>query len=266
MADITLSEVVLQNQLETPKSPHGSYELPCGYIDDNGELHTEVHLREMTGREEDILAAPKLSPQRKINQVIINCVESIGSITDKNLITQIVPNLPVGDRVFLIISLRRVSLGDEFPVEDKCPACSAKNGYILDLGDLEVKKMADPMKRVFDVKMPSGKSIRFRVGLGLDEDKLAKVPDSDKPTMALLSRIELLEGKAPTVQAVKDLSFRDRQHLRALYEETDGGVDTSLELVCPACAHTFEREMDMSELGFFFPERVLKDSKKNFST
>lgn len=266
MADITLSEVVLQNQLETPKSSHASYTLPCGYLSDAGELHAEVSMHEMTGREEDILASNKLSPQRKINQVLINCVDSIGSISDKNSLSQIIPGLPTGDRVFLVVALRRVSLGDDFPVEDQCPSCSAKNGYILDLSQLETKSMPDPYKRVFDVTLPSGRSVRFRVGSGLDEERLAKVSEGDRPTMALLCRIEVLDGKAPTIESVKGLSFRDRQHLRLLYQEVDGGVDTSLELTCPACAHTFEREMDMSEPGFFFPERVLKDLKMKSST
>lgn len=263
---LTVAEVITQNLLETPKSTHGVYDLPCGYLDSTGTLHTEIHLREMTGREEDILASQKLTPQKKINAVVTNCLERIGTITDKSQFAGIVPQLPTGDRVFLLLALRRTSLGDDFPVEDTCPACNTKSSYVLNLGDLETRKLPDPLKRVFDDVLPSGKKVRYRLGLGADEERLARVPDDEKPSVSLLVRLELLDGKVPSLPEIKALAWRDRQALRAMLEEQDGGVDTSLELTCPACGHEFERELDLGQQGFFFPDRVQRDSKKRRST
>lgn len=263
---ITFSETVVQNQLETPKSTHGVFDLPCGFIDNTGTLHTEIHLREMTGREEDILASNNLSPQKKINAVVANCLERIGTVTDKAAFPTIVSNLPIGDRVFLLIALRRTSLGDELPVEEVCPACSAKSNYVLDLSDLEVKKLPDPMRRVFDMQLPSGKPVRFRLGVGADEEKVTKVPSSEKPSAMLLARTEMLDGKVPTMNDVKNLTWRDRQALRAAMEEFDGGVDTSLDLTCPSCSNEFSRELDLGQQGFFFPDRVQRGLKKKSST
>lgn len=263
---ISFAEIVTQNQLETPKSTHGVYELPCGFIDNTGTLHTEIHLHEMTGREEDLLASNKLSPQKKINAIAANCLERIGTITDRTAFPAILTQLPIGDRVFLVIALRRTSLGDEFPVEDTCPSCSAKSNYVLDLGDLEVKKLPDPMRRVFDETLPSGKKVRFRLGVGADEEKILKIADEEKPSAMLLARTEMLDGKIPTLNDLKSLSWRDRQALRALMEEKDGGVDTSLDMTCPACGHEFQRELDLGQQGFFFPDRVQKGLKTKSST
>ena len=267
MADkISFSETVNQNLLETPKSTQAEYSLPCGYLDSMGTLHQDVRLREMTGREEDLLASNKLSPQRKINALIVNCLEQIGTITDRTQFASIVPQLPVGDRIFLLLALRRTSLGDEYPVEMECPSCDVESHYVLDLSELETIPMKDPKKRVFETTLPSGKQVRFRIGLGSDEEAVAKVPDEEKPTAMLLSRTELINGKTPTVFDIKGLSFRDRQALREAFDEHDGGVDTDMQMTCPACGHNFEKPLDLGQQGFFFPHRVQKGSKRKSST
>lgn len=261
----TFSESINQQQLETPKSTVGIYELPCGYIDPQGVLHIEVQLREMTGREEDLLASNKIAPQKKINALIAACTERIGNVTDKMQIQNIISTLTQGDRVFLLIAIRRTTLGDDLPMEEECPECKMKGNYIANLGTLDIKRMADPMRRVFDMTLPSGKTIRFRVSNGSDEDRVAKVPDEEKLSMMLLCRTEVLNGKPPTMMDIKNLGWRDRQALRDAFEDNDGGVDSSLELGCPACGHEFKRDLDLGAQGFFFPGRVQRDLKKRSS-
>ena len=264
--EVTFSGNITQNQIETPKSSQGVFELPCGFIDSSGVLHREAHLREMSGREEDLLASPKMTPQKKINALLAACTERIGSIVDRGQIQAVIPSLTQGDRVFVLVSLRRTTLGDELPMEEECPECKVKGNYIADLGSLDVKPLADPMKRVFDLTLPSGKTARFRLGNGNDEERIAKVADDEKPSMAFLCRLELLDGKPPSLMAVKSLGWRDRQELRAAMEEQDGGLDSALDLTCPACGHDFQRDLDLGAQGFFFPARTQKGWKKRSST
>lgn len=263
---MTFSSNITQTQIETPKSAQGLYELPCGYIDPSGVLHVEVHLREMTGREEDLLASAKVSAQKKVNALLVACTERIGNISDKGQIQNIIPLLTQGDRVFMLVALRRTTLGDELPLEEECPSCNVKSNYIADLGTLERKPMADPMRRVFDMTLPSGKTVRYRVGNGLDEERVLKVPDEEKPSMIFLSRTELLNGKPPTMLDIKNLGWKDRQALRAAFEDIEGGLDSKLELACPACGHEFDRDLDLGAQGFFFPDRVQNGLKRKSSS
>jgi hypothetical protein len=262
----TFSDNINQTLLETPKPTNGVFELPCGYIDTLGVLHNEVHLREMTGREEDLLATPKLPVQKKLAMLISACMVRLGTITDKAQFPSIVGHLPTGDRIFLLLALRRTSLGDAFPVEEVCPECKSKGNYVLDISDLTVQKMTNPMVRVFDDVLPSGRKVRHRLGTGADEDRASKVADDDKPSAMLLARIELLDGKAPTMADIKELSFRDRQGMRTLMEKQDGGVDTEMDMQCPVCSHEYKSELDLSQAGFFFPGRAPKGSKAKSST
>ena len=248
-------------QMETPKGANGVYELPCGYLDPvTRELVKEVELREITGHEEDMLASKQVPSHAKITQLLAGCVTRIGAVTDPGLIAGIVQNLTVGDRVYLIFSIRRVTLGDELPVREKCPECKTTTLFMVDLGeDLQPKPMKDPMKRVFDVTLPkSGIEARFRVSTGTDEANLAKLNKrskhkADALSQALLMRLEMLGGEKPTLKMVKSLGMGDRNFLRSQYQEVEGGVDTTLELECPSCGHEWEKDLDLSAANFFFP-------------
>jgi len=247
-------------QMETPKGSNGVFELPCGYLDPHTqELFTEVQIREITGNEEDMLASQQIPSAQKISQLLSGCVTRIGTVTDKGLIAGMVQNLTVGDRVFLIFSIRRVTLGDELPVREKCPECGVKTLFMVDLAeDLSPKPMPDPRKRVFDVTLPSGMEARFRVSTGQDETNLAKLVrrqkhKSDSLSQAILMRLEMLGDEKPTLKMVKSLGMRDRNFLREQFQEVEGGVDTTLELECPACGNEWEKDLDLSAANFFFP-------------
>lgn len=247
-------------QMETSKSVKGVFELPCGYLDpETQELVTQVHIREISGHEEDMLAAQQIPSSQKITNLLVGCVTQIGSVTEKSRIGRIIPELLVGDRVFLIFAIRRVTLGNELPVREKCPDCKKQTLFMVDLEeDLSTKPMKDPRRRIFDVTLPSGKTARFRASTGADEAKLAKVvkrhkKESDGLSQSILMRLELLGDETPTLQMVKSLGMGDRHFLRAQFQEVEGGVDTTLELECPMCGCEWEKDLDLSAANFFFP-------------
>lgn len=259
-------QVFVDNQISISKGTQGIFELPCGYLAPDGSLVTEARVREIQGTEEDLLAARNISGGKKLTQLIGNCLEQLGPMTDKPFLTRIAQELTVGDRTFLTLAIRRVTLGDVFPYEDQCPECKVKTVFSIDLSTLDVKKMPDPKQRVFDVALPSGRSARYHVMTGKDEEQLSKVDIRDRLSAAILVRLDLLEGMPVTLDIVKGLGMRDRQFLREQFEDNEGGVDSSLELDCPNCGITFDSELDPGQTGFFFPSRVRKSSSRSTSS
>lgn len=266
-AEDMAQQIVLMNELEKPKSTQGLFVLPCGYIDDDGALHNEVELKELTGNEEDMLASRTIPAHKKMGFLIGRCVRRLGTITDQGRLAAIAGDLTIGDRTFLIFALRRITLGDMYPFKVGCPVCSKISTYQIDMADLETKFMPTPEKRIYDDKLPSGKTVRFRILVGRDEEQLGKAKNvDDKASLALLLRLELIDGKPPTMADVKNLSMRDRDALRVLVDDVDGGVETGLELSCPSCGAEFEDDVDAGQAGFFFPSMTQKRSKTRSST
>lgn len=260
------SDAVVAQQLDTPKSSTLLGDLPCGYIDSGGTLHTEVVVREITGAEEDILAARKVKIGKKMNELIGRCLQRIGTITERSEIMRAVMEMTLGDRVYLMFLIRRATLGDAYPFEVVCGNCGKKSDFVVDLSTLETKKPEDPMKRVFDVDLPSGRKIRFRVATGKDEEKLTQAMDGmDSLSQALLIRLELLDGKPPTMADLKAMGLRDRAFLREKFIEEEGGVETSVDAECEKCGFEFEATVDVGQSGFFFPSGTRKGSKKRSS-
>jgi len=262
-------EAVQQAQQEEPKSSVGMFTLPCGYLDPEGVLHVDVDVREITGHEEDMLASKAVPGHKKVGKLISACTTRLGTITDNKTLSGIAGELTVGDRIFLMFAIRRTSLGDAYPFRGKCPSeeCKYSGLFTLDLADLEVKPMPNPKKRIYDITLPSGKVARYRPLLGRDEEVLAEAANTKQAmSLGILQRLEMLNEAPPTLPMVQALGLRDRNALRDAFEDIEGGVDTSLEMVCPECGLEFEEELDVSQAGFFFPSSVLRASKKRSST
>jgi hypothetical protein len=123
--------------------------------------------------------------------------------------------------------------------------------------ELTIKKMPDPRKRIFDETLPSGLKVRFRASSGADEERLGGLMRgkgrADAISQAILMRVELLGDEPPSLTRVKQLGLKDRQFLRKKFQEVEGGVDTLIEYVCPSCEAEWEKELDLSAAGFFFP-------------
>lgn len=260
------SEVVVTQQLDTPKSSTQMGELPCGYIDAGGTLHTEVVVREITGAEEDILAARKVKIGKKMNELLGRCLQRVGTITDRSEIMRSVAEMTLGDRVYLMFLIRRATLGDAYPFEVQCGSCGKKSDFVVDLSTLEISKPKDPKKRVFDVSLPSGRTARFRVATGKDEEKLTDAMEGmDSLSQALLIRLELLDGKPPTMEALKAMGLRDRAFLRDQFIDQEGGVETDVEAECAKCGNEFRATVDVGQAGFFFPSGTRRGLKKRSS-
>jgi hypothetical protein len=244
------------NQMETAKGSQGVFQLPCGYFDpETQELITEVQVREITGVEEDMLASNQVPGEQKMSQLLSSCVVRVGNVLDRSRVHQMVSDLVIGDRVFLLFAIRRVTLGDELPIREECPHCKVKSLFVINIGEeLKIKPMRDPKVRIHDVQLPSGKSARFRVATGSDEARVAKIirrQREDALSQSLLMRLELLEGVKPDLASVRALGMRDRSFLRDQFEEVEGGVDTTLEFVCPSCGREWERDLDLKGASFF---------------
>jgi hypothetical protein len=245
--------------LSDAKAATGVFTLPCGLLDKDGVLHDEVQIREMTGYEEDLLAAKGTPMAVKMNNLIAACTTRIGAITDRGQINAAIKDLPVGDRVFLLFAVRKVSLGDSFPFRQKCPSCGTESIYHVLLSELDVKNMPNKMQRIYDIVLPSGTKARFKLLTGKEEDAVTAASSAESAiSIAMLARTVLLNDAPPTLEAMKSLSFRDRQALRAQFEAVDGGIDTSVENTCDDCGYTFKTDLDLGHVGFFFPSVVKK--------
>jgi len=230
--------------------------LPAGYVDDAGTVHDRVEVREMTGEEEDILAMPKLAASTKFTRILGNCIVRIGDIEDQKQMRKIAAKLPIGDRVVLLLALRVVSLGPVYAFEVNCPSCNDRRAYDVRLDDLDVTFMEDKTKREFALTLPSGRTATVKVMTGEDEERMVTITRTtrDALSLSIMARIKEIDGAdGIKVVDVKKLSMRDRNAIRNWFQDVEGGVDTDIDLICPACGHDYQTALDIGQPSFFFP-------------
>jgi hypothetical protein len=219
-----------------------TFELPSGI---------EIELKEMTGAEEELLTNQRLiRTGEAINQVLRNCFVRIGD-NAKPTVNDVL-DLLSGDRLFALVRLRQISLGDEVELEAACPnsACRMTNYVTVNLEELKVTPYTD--QREFDFKLPgSKKTVRFGYLDGHKEKRLAGLREPNI-TSAMLIRILDIDGKPPSKKILAEMSMRDRSALRQEIARVDAGIDTSIEVACDCCCARIRTRLE-AEPAFLFP-------------
>jgi len=219
-----------------------TFELPSG---------TEIELKEMTGTEEELLTNQRLLRNGEaVNQVLKNCTVRLGD--NDNPIIKDILNLLSGDRLFALVKLRQISLGDEVNLELKCPNASCRMTSYVTVNTEELKITPYTEEREFSFKLPgSGQTIRFGFLDGHKEKRLAVLREPNISS-AMLIRIIDVDGKAPGKKSLAEMSMRDRNALRQEMARVDAGIDTIVETECDVCGTQIRTRLE-SEPAFLFP-------------
>ena len=219
-----------------------SYTLPSGI---------DAEIREMTGVEEDLLTNERLMRDGSaVNRVLKNCLTRLGENQEPSM--QEVMDLLAGDRLFLLVRLRQVSLGEEVELSLKCPnrACLAENPVTVRLDELAVTPYGG--EREFTFQLPrSGQTIRFGLLDGHKEKRMTALKEPDISALMLM-RILDVGGNPPSKKWIRELPLKDRSALREEMRKRDGGIETAVLVDCSSCGATIQTRME-TEADFLFP-------------
>lgn len=230
------------------------------YDGQDGPTDGILHIRPMTGEEEQILATPRyVRKGQAINMIFQRCLQE--HVRTEELLST--------DRTFLLIWLRGISYGHEYEVEVKCPNCDKKFNHVIDLNALTVNDCPPSFKGPLEGTLPvSGYKFKYRLSRGRDENAVQEYRDkqlrmfgdsgSDDTliyrTASLVEHIEGLKDKHELVMLLKKLPIQDVAYLRNLIVDPPFGVDTKVQIICASCLEEFEVDLPL-EANFFFPRQ-----------
>jgi len=240
----------------------GIFILPGGFFH-NGTCLNEVKLHPPNGKGEEQLGnAANRCLAANVSVLLRSCIERIGSITD--ITFDIVRNLLVGDRDYLVVKLRQMTFGDRVDATLTCPnkECEAKIDIDFYIKDIPIKK-GDISSKIFTMTLPSKKinnrsgiEVEFRLPSGGDQEELAMFALNDelKAEARLLSRcIQNIEGIKEIDQFhIEKLSRTQMKQIEKKMAEIAPRVDLEIETKCPECENIFSFPFNISE--FFINE------------
>ena len=247
--------------------PHGI----C--VDDNSWIR-EVEIREINGYDEQQLAQTRHYPIpirssaliQRLVQLIKRDIQLAAEI-DKKKFVQL---LTQGDRIALILNIRRLIFGDEISCTISCPNCKELISFDLSVSELLQPMRADPKKEY--PLQAEGYFLKVRpitvldlelLILGMNEnDKHGKVQEDDSNS-DLNQNADEKNRDLDTVDMVEKLvrssiTFADpplppiltRNFIKIVsskLEQIDPQANMVIELNCIACQHVFQTNFDAEE-------------------
>lgn len=237
--------------------------LPVGLADAAGERQRLARLRKLTGHEEALLYSPGLGPGELVTELIRRCVVQLGPL-EGPVDAARVEDLSVADRDFLMLALRRWSLGDRLSVSYACPACGAEVRGEEDLSTLEVRD-AEALEPVIEVALEDGyvdregqthAALRLRAPRGRDLNRALRLA-ADDPLRArdalTLSCVVSFGGldekrlSALGLRILRGLSLGDRRRIFDALDAGLPGVDFRRSVRCGACGARFTASLDATD-------------------
>jgi len=230
------------------------------YSGEDGPSDGVIHIRPMTGEEEEILATPRFVKKgQAINMIFNRCMKE--NYDSGNFLTQ--------DRTYMLIYLRGISYTPEYDVEVRDPESDQTFATTINLNDLFVDycKPEFGLESLEDVLPVTGYRFRYRLAVGKDEqviqdhrERRAKNFDLSGQaddtliyrTAHLLEEVEGLSDKIEIQTLLKKLPIQDVAYLRTVVNEPPFGVDTKVSITNPYSLRDFEIELPL-ESNFFFP-------------
>jgi hypothetical protein len=221
--------------------PDGVCFLPGGLVLDDGRRLDRAELRPLTGREEEYVAQHADTPSASLTTRILSaCFTRLDNeLVDEDLVGKLL----VGDRDFLILQLRRMTLGDRFAAVFSCPACKRAMDADFFAGDISVEPRPQNVT-VFEWRRDPAPPVRFRLPNGVDQEAVANLSTAEAVDV-LLSRCVVDDGGVPLTAEERAIVIDEMDRLAPQ-------IDLELDLKCPECDHSFTTPFDCT--AFFFSE------------
>ncbi|MFE5853212.1 hypothetical protein ACFQ61_08320 [Streptomyces sp. NPDC056500] len=174
-------------------------------IDDPGETHVvlergicregtwyrDAEVRELTGADEEAIAAAGASSHKILSTLLLRGVRSIGN---EPMTRQLADELLIGDREYLVMEIRRVTFGDILEFEGlPCPHCEELTDLSVPLVAIPFVHLDDPEKTEFSVPLRKGRTALVRLPNGADQAAVLAIRDGNgaKQDTEILNRCVL---------------------------------------------------------------------------
>jgi hypothetical protein len=228
--------------------------LPAGVLNSEGRVFRDVHVRELTGADEEALFDRlSASGSRRVSAFLARAIESVVGLEGVPIDEAFAANLQLGDRDYLLLRLRQMDLGDAVHQVMRCPACARKVDVDLLISELPVRRLAEPQAR-YEVQL-AGRTLCLRLPTGADQaavETLALANPAAANTRLFARLVLDVDSQgAPTEAEVRAWPATLRAQLSAWLAAALPGPDLFLELSCPHCKADMSYAFDLH--AFFLP-------------
>lgn len=223
--------------------------LPGGFITFAGEVITEAEVRELTGRDEEMLARTD-SQEKLFQEVLTRGTVRVGNDTPSE---EVLNNMLAGDRDYLLLSIFIATFGAELEIAPYCTSCQDRVEAVIDLRTaVPVRRLDSAYDRSFTVELSKG-AAQVSLPTGYTQREMMAAIDrnfAELSTILLANTVTEIRGiTVIDPSQVLDLSIRDRRKIsEKIIEKAPGPQLQDTTCACPKCDSTLEVPLSLAGL------------------
>lgn len=183
----------------------------------------------------------------------------------------------LGDRLHLLLELRRTTHGDDYDFDLQCVRCQKRVPISVKLSDFPRKTPSPSLLRHVREGTPfrtecDGRAVDYRLLVGKDERFQATLAEQTAPQRILnmaARRIVEVEGVGTEFRKIREwlsnVDAADYDRLQDEMDDVEGGIDTTVQAICVlGCG--WEALYDLPfETNFFTSQRRFSRSARRMS-
>lgn len=217
------------------------FDLLGGHVLPNGEVVTEVEIRELTGRDEEAIAK-STTVAATLQTVLVRGSVRVG---EEKATESTLDSLLAGDRDWMLLHIYAVTFGRKITLTPYCASCAKRVSTTLDiLTDVPVRRLDSAYDRSFVVECKSGPvnvtlpdGVSQRAMLAASQKSVAEL------TTSLLAKcVTRVNDLAVFNEAqVVDLPIADRRKITdEIFRRQPGPLLQDITTPCPECSTELE--------------------------
>lgn len=218
-----------------PEIQYSEVNLPSRGTDIYGLDHPILHIRPMTFADEKAIISAKGT--KVVNTLLSRCIEE--DINPRNLL--------LSDKLFIMLNLRSISVGNTYDFEIKCNNCEAKAVTEVDIiNSFPVNVAAEPTTSKKTITPPDlGKEVVVRRATSGDLEDI-----SDRILDEIWRFVISIDGHTNAKVRAQVLNNMSRRDIHTILNEITLpklGIDQKFIYKCSKCQHEEVRELQLTQ-------------------
>lgn len=206
----------------------------------------QAEIRQLNGYDEQLLAEKNSLPSFFKTTFLLERIVNFGKLTNKLDVPQLIRHLNLGDRVALILQVRKFVFGDTMQCVLNCPNCQEPLSIDISVNSL-VQPPAKSFTNEYSLKFEDF-TLTLRPIEAADLEALTENCSSLNPKEKLV-RLCIVSSKPALPEKLTEEFI---VAVSSKLEEIDPQADIVLNLTCPSCNRPFQAPLDVE--SFFFEE------------
>jgi hypothetical protein len=200
----------------------------------------EVTITSIKFEDEKTLASSSKNNINPINLILSKCVKGVE-----------VNSLLLIDKLFLLLKIREISYGAEYPAEITCPHCTAKSEIKINLSDLMVNTIPPGIEDPREIELPKlKKKAKVRFPRISDEANFITNEQTYNNLWRFVVELNGITDPVFISKAIPKMHIMDIKYIISQVVRSDLGLNPKFIFGCGYCEEESKMEVPINE-NFF---------------